>query len=414
MSDPDRSRTTVIAASEAPLAAIDHLFPTTRLDGFLSAHYPNTWLAEDGPLERLGELGALEMFDDPLALIDRAVEDTVVVYVRHPSALTQQRSMDKPSAKRMYEDGMTVSIEGADLMIPAVGRWAAALRRELGYAADVRDVALLLSPPGDAVPMHFDGTEVLVVQLRGRKRWLVAENTTISCPDFSYFPGEPDGKGSRDGGGRRAFERSFDWPAAMPASASVHVMAPGSALFVPRGWWHETLAQDVTVSLTFKVGAPSAISLVLAALERRLRSDARWRSPLPVWGASAQRAQAATRMDGLMHDLSRLARPGEAPPVSSGPRAFLVAAGLRFSFDPPVSPARAFTFVAQRGSESQRIKIDLDPAELCRVLSVPDGVVNEAELRSATDESCAAGIAVFIDLLLDREILLPADGRARP
>jgi hypothetical protein len=96
--------------------------------------------------------------------------------------------------------------------------------------------ALWLGPAGTVTPLHHDTSNILFCQLYGRKRYrLIA-------------PHEPAPLA-----GARAMYAGMDADAAATAGALVKdiVLAPGEALFIPVGHWHEVRALDVSISLAF-------------------------------------------------------------------------------------------------------------------------------------------------------------------
>jgi len=56
------------------------------------------------------------------------------------------------------------------------------------------------------------------------------------------------------------------------------VLEPGSLLFVPRGVWHATEAEDDALSLNFTYTAPTWLDLLAAALRGRLAVSPAWRA----------------------------------------------------------------------------------------------------------------------------------------
>lgn len=103
---------------------------------------------------------------------------------------------------------------------------------------------LWMGPKATVTPLHFDSVNVFIVPLIGTKRVVLLpphdspflykqpraaiSGVDLSAPDLTHFP-------------LFAFARSH----------SVDV-APGSALFVPVGWWHHVECLDDSLSMTIK------------------------------------------------------------------------------------------------------------------------------------------------------------------
>jgi ribosomal protein L16 Arg81 hydroxylase len=63
----------------------------------------------------------------------------------------------------------------------------------------------------------------------------------------------------------------------MPALAEEVILEPGSCLFVPRGTWHATRADESSVSINITLGQPTWLDLLLTALRTRLVQIEPWR-----------------------------------------------------------------------------------------------------------------------------------------
>jgi ribosomal protein L16 Arg81 hydroxylase len=109
-------------------------------------------------------------------------------------------------------------------------RKVAQLRRALctAFGAQLRssDFCGTLQTHGAFLPRHCDHTDVVVLQIFGIRRWRLQRN-------------------SNPPRGLRALVRAPSrlrngWSAAFAPASPIVDLRPGSALYVPRGWWHET------------------------------------------------------------------------------------------------------------------------------------------------------------------------------
>jgi hypothetical protein len=96
--------------------------------------------------------------------------------------------------------------------------------------------ALWLGPAGTVTPLHHDTSNIVFCQIHGRKRYrLIApyEAAPLAGAHAMYAGGDAD--------------------AAAAAGALVKdvVLAPGEALFIPVGHWHEVRALDPSISIAF-------------------------------------------------------------------------------------------------------------------------------------------------------------------
>ena len=93
-------------------------------------------------------------------------------------------------------------------------------------------VSLFLSRNGSAMPMHWDNTINITIQLEGEKNWQIAKNKEVTHPSENYaayqgiYP--PTGKSYA------------------PDPADIHTIClkEGEMLFLPRGYWHATETSD--------------------------------------------------------------------------------------------------------------------------------------------------------------------------
>lgn len=118
------------------------------------------------------------------------------------------------------------------------------LQGVLNYAPDAWDASLWMGPRGAITPLHYDKTNVMVVALLGTKR------VTLMNPFDECFLAHDDGTLTSPVN-PKDIEDSPVPLARFATSCSVDVR-PGSALFVPVGWWHfvESLEPSFSMSVS--------------------------------------------------------------------------------------------------------------------------------------------------------------------
>jgi len=117
-----------------------------------------------------------------------------------------------------------------------------ALCGALGYSTRGASCQGSLQTAGALVPRHCDNADVLILQLFGTRSWRIERNSDppkglhrhVRLPDKL-----------RDG-----------WSAEFRADSPVVTLNPGSALYVPLGWWHETRSDGDSFALTFSIFPP--------------------------------------------------------------------------------------------------------------------------------------------------------------
>jgi hypothetical protein len=99
-------------------------------------------------------------------------------------------------------------------------------------------MGLWIGPAGTHTPLHHDGDDSLFCQVLGRKRLRLAPPESLALLDCSrgvYSRWDPRSQAELDAGPERLVEV---------------VLAPGEALFIPAGWWHQVDALDPSISVS--------------------------------------------------------------------------------------------------------------------------------------------------------------------
>jgi 50S ribosomal protein L16 3-hydroxylase len=145
--------------------------------------------------------------------------------------------------------------------------------------------------------MHYDSVLTLNVQLQGEKVWRLAPNHHVENPIASS-----DNKADH---APRFAKRPF--PRRMPRGAMTFRARPGSVVFIPRGYWHETDTFGESLALTFVLGLPTWGGRLLHQLRRKLEIHAAWRGyPMASAGDPEDRAALAAQLDALLPQLREI------------------------------------------------------------------------------------------------------------
>jgi len=161
---------------------------------------------------------------------------------------------------RLYAESATLVLQGLHRLWPPLIEYARRLGEELRQPLQVN---AYLTPAGNkGFATHYDTHDVFVLQVDGTKRWRIHEPVLPEPLERQAWGGRADEVGASAGG---------------PATLDV-VLAPGDALYLPRGWLHSAEAQgERSLHLTFGVRALTRYALVeellhLAAQDQRLRA----------------------------------------------------------------------------------------------------------------------------------------------
>jgi hypothetical protein len=161
-------------------------------------------------------------------------------------------------------EGSTLILDGVDELHEPIAELAENLERELAARIQVNMYAGWRTSPGFDV--HWDGHDVLILQIHGRKQWKV-------YPMTRPYPVQSDPKD--------------ETPPKDPLWEGM--LENGDMLYIPRGWWHVAVPVDEpTMHLT--VGVHSAIGLeFMAWFADRLRENALVRQDLPRFGTAGEK-----------------------------------------------------------------------------------------------------------------------------
>lgn len=163
-----------------------------------------------------------------------------------------------------FAAGATIVLQGLHRTWPPLRAFTRALVQELGHPAQVN--AYITPAANRGFDPHYDVHDVFVLQIAGRKRWVIHE-PAHELP----FADEPWSQHATAVAERAAGEPAIDT-----------VLSPGDALYLPRGWIHSATALGgTTVHLTIGVPAFTGSDLAKALLADGLRA-APLRTSLPI------------------------------------------------------------------------------------------------------------------------------------
>jgi lysine-specific demethylase/histidyl-hydroxylase NO66 len=164
---------------------------------------------------------------------------------------------------RLYAEGATLVLQGLHRLWPPLIDYARRLGTELRRPLQVN---AYLTPAGSqGFSTHYDTHDVFVLQVDGTKRWRIHEPVLADPLEKQAWGGRADEVGATAQG-----EPALDV-----------VLAPGDALYLPRGWLHSAEALGTrSLHLTLGVRALTRYALVEELLGLAVQ-DGRLRTTLP-------------------------------------------------------------------------------------------------------------------------------------
>jgi 50S ribosomal protein L16 3-hydroxylase len=184
----------------------------------------------------------------------------------------QVQLVSAADVRKAFACKMSISMEPEMGKLTELLFWLRSIQRELGLAQQTYGRCnIYASPNGGRTGCHYDQNINFVCQITGEKTWDLAPNTHITNPVTRHTIGT-----SADRSTAAYAKRSL--PRSIPQKGRIRVvLKPGSVLFVPRGYWHQTTAKGESISLNFTYDQPSWAQVVSTAICHRLMKDEKWR-----------------------------------------------------------------------------------------------------------------------------------------
>jgi hypothetical protein len=219
---------------------------------------------------------------------------------------------------------------------------------------------------------HYDTHDVWAVQVEGEKDWNIWEGRADHPIPHPAFRGQPQAQHDQARGKLRQVVR----------------MQPGDLLYLPRGWYHDALAEaPASVHIAYGVHAPLGMDLVNILAERVLY-DPEFRRPLPHQNGSNPARFALTQRAGLLGQ--RLAELSRDPKVMEALAQFV--ANYRYGrggYDMLAARGIAAPSMAGTGDDAPHFRVPAPGAKPVRrgadwVVKTPQGtmVVTPAEAEA--------------------------------
>lgn len=255
---------------------------------FLTEHWPLRWAHFHGPTGRLPAL-----FESPaLASLTNLLEIGLGTELWWEDGGIRAARAEPSGAARLYKrGGLTLRFMEAETRVPALREVLNGVAAELDTPIGRSFANIYLTPPGVHTAMHFDGAEVMIAQIAGRKRWRVAENEVVASPGWGWAGGNPDAEERRQMNG--------DFASAALSDATEVELAPGSLLFLPRGCWHGAVAEEESISVSLAFECLTRLDVAFGLIRQAAIVDPSWRRPAARVMSEAGRAE-------LDRDLRRL------------------------------------------------------------------------------------------------------------
>jgi hypothetical protein len=163
-----------------------------------------------------------------------------------------------------FATGATIVLQGLHRLWPPIIDFVRGLVNDLGHPVQAN--AYITPPTGRGFDPHYDVHDVFVLQTAGHKHWTIHRPVHVDP-----LPSQP-WTDHREAIARRVRDDAF----------IDTVLAPGDALYLPRGWVHSARALDETsIHLTIGVAPLTGMDVIRSVLDH-LEQDGTFRRSLPL------------------------------------------------------------------------------------------------------------------------------------
>ncbi len=257
-------------------------------EGAAWRHFPARDPARHAALLSVADLDAFLATDAArsprLSMADGRRQGSAAVPAGH--YLAEDGRADLPRLFACFDGGATLVVSQFHELHPALMRFCRGLEQVFLHAVQAN---IYLTPPGaQGFRMHYDTHDVLVLQLRGEKRWRL-------------WPGQPFPRPTR----------RTPWQGGVEpiGEAEALTLRPGDTLYVPRGVLHDAAAQDgdePSLHVTVGLLEPSFAQVLRLAVDLLEGEEPALREAFPTW----RLAEGPGALAGLAAPLAaRLAEP---------------------------------------------------------------------------------------------------------
>ncbi|OBB90274.1 cupin domain-containing protein [Mycobacterium sp. 852002-40037_SCH5390672] len=223
------------------------------------------------------------------------LDELLKLFHREPSALRLVREKDKKAGdsyrlgdgsldilrvRNDFADGYTIVMDGIERYVRAIGSLSRSIEVELNFPVQVN--AYISPPESQGLVPHYDGHDVLILQIQGSKTWHLYEGADVPLREMQR---EKDNAVPTEG---------------LPLPTDLHLEA-GDALYLPRGRVHAAETDsEPSMHLTVGIHAPTLLMLAIGALYSQSFHDDRLNASLPA--RHLDDAQVRETVGGLMCD----------------------------------------------------------------------------------------------------------------
>lgn len=256
------------------LTNLGALFGETSPKKFLEESWPDKPRVNHHQEELAPEIWHLPALQSLEQALDIAAPGTIFANLPdHDEEYNQVQLVNADDVKKAFACKLGISMEPDMLKVDELIFWLRAIQRDLGLSQETYGRCNIYAiPDGGRTACHYDQNINFVCQITGEKTWDLAPNTHIANPVTRHTIGTPSDRSTA------AYAKGL-LPKKMPSKGRFRVvLKPGSVLFVPRGFWHQTSSKGESISLNFTYDQPNWAQVLSNAICQKLLNDENWRA----------------------------------------------------------------------------------------------------------------------------------------
>lgn len=268
----NRVRKSARESSASP--GLEALFGSELASNFLEENWPAKPLVFHHDDFLAPEVWHLPDFQSLEGALNIAAPGTIFANLPDRNEEYNQIQLVNPEdVAKVFACKMGISMEPDMGKLTELVFWLRSIQRDLGLSQSTYSRCNIYAiPDGGRTACHYDQNINFVCQIKGEKVWDLAPNTHIANPMVRHTLGTPADRAT-------AAYAKTKLPEKMPSAGKIRVvLKPGSVLFVPRGWWHQTSSKGDSIALNFTYEQISWAQVVSNAICDTLLKDEKWRS----------------------------------------------------------------------------------------------------------------------------------------
>lgn len=238
---------------------------------FLQSLWPKESFYIEGDLARLPP-----PFSDPLLSTSEYLLKNYTGRIIFGCSDKTQRMimMERENPQDLYKMGLSLYLVDIAPFFPDLYPFLHSLEQALKLPHGCARATAWIAPKGQGAACHFDPDDVISIQLQGKKYFYVSKEKALDYPiDRQYAFGATPYDESYP-----QFSKGFPNSDQVPFNKIK--MKPGTILFMPRGYWHHTKANEDSFSINIAFSIKSAADVLVEELRNILVQDPEWRRPL--------------------------------------------------------------------------------------------------------------------------------------